>query len=459
MRLPIPNDWDGQSYCAYHICWPDSTKWKALLMGWLTRPKRGWTWDEKTGDLMAVIEIGQQIYDLNIPLEESIMSCSDLSTLSLSLAQIADAIKYSADQKCSCGGTGSTGSSGAGSTDQPASPTNTIDPSQPVPEGFNDWAEYLEFKCGEATRIIDEIIEDVANMSTLNLIGAALTELIPVLLVLLATPVPFDEIAALAALIIAAFAASGSILGNTLATIQDLREELICDLYASSNATNARDRFVNTVNEYVDVNYPGQPDNIFIKAILAAFAGFTSFNRLSTPDPINPPPTGDCSECGVPCIVYWTFATAIDPFVYEDVSDVGSTSIYEIAEPNGLQWTNTVASLPNTTAQADYETDGDGMTIAPGDQIQIDHEPITGRNVGYSVTITLLDESTQTVSITVNDAGTYNLTFTTLTGTIDTIKLSISNSTSFSALGYTNTGIVREMRLYLANSLVCLTGN
>lgn len=81
MKIPIPDDWDGETWCRWSVCWPDSELWKGLLLGFITSPQRGRLWDEKTGSIKATQEIGRQIFDNNFPLECVIMSCGDATEL------------------------------------------------------------------------------------------------------------------------------------------------------------------------------------------------------------------------------------------------------------------------------------------------------------------------------------------------------------------------------------------
>lgn len=81
MKVTIPGDWDGASWCRWSICWPDSDLWKAILFGFLTTAQRGRFWDENSGNIKQAQEIGRQIFDNNFPLECVIMSCSDATAL------------------------------------------------------------------------------------------------------------------------------------------------------------------------------------------------------------------------------------------------------------------------------------------------------------------------------------------------------------------------------------------
>jgi len=72
MQIPIPDDWDGESYRCVEVQWPDSPAWIALLIGFLAQPSRGRFWDGETGTITDVQQIGFDIFDANVPLN----SCS-----------------------------------------------------------------------------------------------------------------------------------------------------------------------------------------------------------------------------------------------------------------------------------------------------------------------------------------------------------------------------------------------
>lgn len=66
MKLPIPDDWNGEYFCT-EIQWPKSPYWIAILLGLLEMPMRGYTWDERTGSILDVQEIGREIFNKNFP--------------------------------------------------------------------------------------------------------------------------------------------------------------------------------------------------------------------------------------------------------------------------------------------------------------------------------------------------------------------------------------------------------
>lgn len=66
-KLPIPDDWDGVTWRCVKISWPNSPMWIAVLNGLLTQSTRGRWWDEKTGSIAGVQEIGREIWERNSP--------------------------------------------------------------------------------------------------------------------------------------------------------------------------------------------------------------------------------------------------------------------------------------------------------------------------------------------------------------------------------------------------------
>src|SRR3970040_2523363 len=77
MKIPIPEDWDGETWKRFSVCWPDSPSWIALLNGFVTTPMRGRFWDERTGSIVGVQATGRQIFQNNDPLDETCMTCEE----------------------------------------------------------------------------------------------------------------------------------------------------------------------------------------------------------------------------------------------------------------------------------------------------------------------------------------------------------------------------------------------
>lgn len=70
VQLPIPNDWDGETWECVQIQWPSSDKWFALLAGLVTSPLRGRFWDERTGTITDVQAVGREIDFRNLPFRD-----------------------------------------------------------------------------------------------------------------------------------------------------------------------------------------------------------------------------------------------------------------------------------------------------------------------------------------------------------------------------------------------------
>jgi len=70
MRVPIPDDWNGEDWACFQINWPDSDKWIGFLIGLLTYATRGRVWDENTGSILDTQRIGWAISDANLPLTD-----------------------------------------------------------------------------------------------------------------------------------------------------------------------------------------------------------------------------------------------------------------------------------------------------------------------------------------------------------------------------------------------------
>lgn len=75
MKMPIPDDWDGSTFCNFLVNWPESTLWRIILRGLISNPELEAFWDERTGDVEAVIEAFRPSLDQN--LDE--LECTNMS--------------------------------------------------------------------------------------------------------------------------------------------------------------------------------------------------------------------------------------------------------------------------------------------------------------------------------------------------------------------------------------------
>lgn len=88
--MPIPDDWDGQTWDCILVEWPDSVAWRALLRGLVTTPARGRFWDGRTGTIKDAQDIGREIEERN-----PIVSCQEIVTVLQQIKASIDAIDVS----------------------------------------------------------------------------------------------------------------------------------------------------------------------------------------------------------------------------------------------------------------------------------------------------------------------------------------------------------------------------
>src|SRR5690606_24840029 len=69
-KLPIPDDWDGETWRDICIMVPDSPDWRAVIRGQFDELSRGRTWDETTGVITDVQNVGAVIRDIMFQQEE-----------------------------------------------------------------------------------------------------------------------------------------------------------------------------------------------------------------------------------------------------------------------------------------------------------------------------------------------------------------------------------------------------
>ena len=193
MKMPIPDDWDGVSFCRYAICWPDSPLWKIVLRGLVTEPTRGYFWDERTGSIIGVLAQIRQTMDYNIRLEEVIMACGDqgIKDVATALNKIALVMQQQVIVNAACCSAGGGGSGGTGQTQPPITLVEEGPTTGPPPDGFESWEQFWANKCAVATDIVSTLTADVNRMKTINLIGLTLATLTPILLTVVLTPIPF----------------------------------------------------------------------------------------------------------------------------------------------------------------------------------------------------------------------------------------------------------------------------
>lgn len=68
MEIPVPSDWDGETFKCVEVQWPDSAEWFAILSGLITSMARGYTWRVfSKAENDAIKAIGRDIVYRNLP--------------------------------------------------------------------------------------------------------------------------------------------------------------------------------------------------------------------------------------------------------------------------------------------------------------------------------------------------------------------------------------------------------
>ena len=284
MGYLIPDDWDGETWCAAVVCWPRSDQWNSILNGLITSLTRGRNWDASSGSILSAQEVGYQILDQNIEAGCGMSCLDDLNATLEALVQVT--LESSG---CGCGGSG-----GAGGV--PQSPSDFEDTGENFPEGYNDRAAYDVAKCNLAQYVINNVLADFDRLKTIDPTVLTLAGVVALLPALIIIPLSYVALAVLAAAIIA-FSALGANVFVTAAN--ELRARIaamdICELYEAPDVNTA---IANVEAWIAGGTYTQQTLTV---ALGQALVGTDLLNPLfNPPDPWLLPeglPEGDCSGC------------------------------------------------------------------------------------------------------------------------------------------------------------------
>lgn len=291
--MPIPDDWDGVSWCCVPIDWPASAQWQAILLGFVTTPQTGRFWDERTGSIVAAQDIGREITARNLCLwGNNQMGCFE--SLVEELRAIRDVISVGMlANTCGC-----SGSFGADIT--PADPSTYTDNGANYPEPYSDRAAYLDAKCKIAELIRQRMISTLVLVRQLQPAGIAVAILAGILTAIIAFPVAYVATIAFAAAILDLTAIS---IGTFVLAIEEAIaywEDTfdVCLIYDASSTTDAIDRIKD------DIDAQAFTVDVLTKNAMKLLVTTDVLNWAFGPLPttINPEalPVGDCSACTGP---------------------------------------------------------------------------------------------------------------------------------------------------------------
>lgn len=325
MPMPIPSDWDGVSWCCNVIEWPASQQWQAILLGFITTPKRGRFWDITTGTITDVQAVGLEIFERNQIGDFCTMGC--LEDLSNAILALANSVTFAIGNQsgCDCAGTG-----GSGVYEQPASTFE--DTGTNFPSGYVDRDEYELYRCGLANYILQRWINDLTQLRSVNAAGFSSGILATLLGTLLLTPIPFALVIGLVTAILALVAVSIDAFVDALDELIAWLEGIdICLIAGASSASVAKANMQDDLDAQVFTN------DALTKEMFSFFINFDVLNVLfdDKPEGVNIseiPITKPCDDCFItPCQSGFAIAIGTGPIPPNYVGTYNSapTDVYE----------------------------------------------------------------------------------------------------------------------------------
>lgn len=294
----IPDDWEGE-YCRYAVCWPNSPQWLAILRGVLVLPARGRFWDEHTGNIISAQAVIRETYDINLHLEEVIMSCNDASLL-----QIAAALRMLAANQCCGDGAGPNGgiqvivNTPEGVTIPFYGSKPPVDlPSGDVPADYEGTLEeYNADKCRTAHSIVSAWQDTLKNLSYINF--AQTNGLLVVIVAAIAGLLIIPEfvipllIAAAIVLVLATH-----LLRDLADAIEEHREEIVCWMYTYDSAEDILGRLADLLDVIIAAMAVATLYGAALKTIALVLMTTDTLNQLFELTQGQGDPDVDCSGC------------------------------------------------------------------------------------------------------------------------------------------------------------------
>lgn len=289
--LPIPEDWNGQDWCQFSICWPDSLQWRAILAGFITTPMLGRTWDGETGTITDAQAIGQQIFENNLDWRYSLVASCDQGV------ELSAAIRYLADKMASigcCNAPGTIGGPGTGGSGTgPETPGETVVENEP-PTGWDTWGEYQSDHCNYASYLLDQIEQNLTQMSVLNFTLGIVADIIVALISVITLPIAGSQLFQLAVWLVEI----GSNFSYMLTAFSNARDDMLCDLYLALDPAVGRQDALDRFNTAIDALSLGAALTVALKNAFANILTQDAVNKLYVVDETRTYTEVDCSSCG-----------------------------------------------------------------------------------------------------------------------------------------------------------------
>jgi hypothetical protein len=366
MKFPIPQDWDNVSWCRWSVCWPASEGWEGFLRGLITLPQRGWTWDERTGSIIDVQQIGREITAKNIPLVGVLMACND-TELADSFNNIAVAIRLLASNQagggCCADNQTALNNSIQNFVNQPlgGNPLPVYGSEQPlelepgqIPEGYDDFAEYDADKCRKANALITATIASqraLGAISAANFAGLSAVAIMAISGVLVVQPYLIPLL--IAALVV--LAATMHHLDAAADAMQDNYEEWVCTLYEGDNVSGLVGAIGDLLDVLVGIIGVTGPISFAVKTVVLILLNADNLNKLLSSAPMLGVADIDCSSCH-----WWTCAIGTvlefgDDYIVLEAIDPGDfDALVAVAYPDTDDLYELEAEVAGWTSPSDH---------------------------------------------------------------------------------------------------------
>lgn len=221
------------------------------------------------------------------------------------------AMAIAAQVQC-CDGPTSTGTGGA--SGQETTPSDGVDNGvvPPTTTSFPTYGEYETYKCNVANFVVDRADSTANSLQTVawdSILTLPAAEIIVILAATFATPIPGDEIIALASILALWGGAFTPVFDNLEDAIDNHRQDLVCSLFDAGDVETAKANFQAALDTAIDAeSTPGGLLNTVTKGVSRIFVNTDGLNALFTEDDSRTYPTGsvDCSLCGAVVSIKFT---------------------------------------------------------------------------------------------------------------------------------------------------------
>jgi len=276
------------------------------------------------------------------------------------LASIAASLDAIANRSC-CPAGATTGSRGAGSSEQPPDPYDqAATPTEP-PSGFADMATFEAHKCDAAEDLLNNLKADLIGLSGIVYSGQTPTGLVGALILFFLTPIPFDDLIALAAyLIYSAF--SYTFLAEMSAEIGSNQDELRCILYNSDTSESAKSNLLARLEEIALATFTTTDDAEWVMGAVEQMIPYDATNVLfeNLPTVSN---GADCLGCAEGCTAL-TSSPTVDfgtDVSFED-GILTITSVLHSPYDCGDAYIVNIYNIPDSMKQCGFEVSSGSLT-------------------------------------------------------------------------------------------------